>query len=348
MKKLYYIITLILCLFWTGCSDDDNNADETLLKVVSSEVSFDCAGGTGSIDVASSMAISATSTEEWCQVAVDANKINVTVSPNLLISSRTAMVTISAGSEMTQVPVYQLGDIFDTNLTSTDFTAKGGEVTFYVKSNWKVEFEGVDETWLSCNYSAADQQVTITVAPLAEGGKFRSNTIKVKSGTHEVSVTFTQINIVGKYACYINAGKDGYGTCLIEETEKDFLYKVTPSGSAYDAPYYAKYRDGQLAIYFGQYLGPYKDETYPYLYLCAYDKTGHLTWGNSIEYVAPINTVNIEGLMMLVFGDNGSWSGQKVDGFYYGLFTNLLANGGTTSGKGIKSIVDLIWLKIPD
>lgn len=348
MKNIYAIMTLMFCILFVGCSDDDNNTGEQLLKVVASESSFDCHGGAGTIRVESPMAISAGSTEEWCQVAVNENVVNMTVSPNLLIGSRTAMVIIRAGEEETKVPVYQLGDIFDTTLKNADFTAKGGELSFRVKSNWDVSFEEVDETWITCTYSAENEQVTIKAAPLTEGGKFRTNTMKVKSGTHEIPVTFTQVNMAGKYACYTNGGGTAYGTCLIEATETDFLYKVTPTGSAYDAPYYAKCRNGQFVIYFGQYLGTYNNKDFPHVYLCAYDKTGRLVWGNAQEYVAPLKGVNSEGKMSLIFEDNGSWSGYNVDGFYYGLFSDLLENGGSTTGYGVASIIDLVWQKIAD
>lgn len=348
MKKVYIIVTWILCILVVGCSDDDNNTVAQLLKVVASDVSFDCQGGTGTIRVEAPAAISASSTEEWCQVAVSGNEVNLTVSSNLLIGSRTAMVSIRSGEEETQVPVYQLGDIFDTNLKNTDFTAKGGTLTFRVKSNWDVEFEAIDETWLTCTYSKEDEEVTVTAAPLPEGGKYRVNRIKVKSGMHEIPITLTQVNMAGRYACFINGGRTAYGTCLIEETDTDLLYKITPTGSAFDAPYYAKCRNGQFVIYFGQYLGVYNNATFPHVYLCAYDKTGRLVWGSAQEYVAPLDAVYSNGQMILTFEDNGTWGGYHVDGFYYGLFTDLLENGGTTQGYGVSAIIDLVWLKIAD
>lgn len=281
-------------------------------------------------------------------MSVKENTVNITTTPNLLIGSRTAMVRICAGKEEAHVPVYQQGDILDTNLKNTDFAAKGGEVVFQVRANWDVTFEGIDETWITCTYSAEDEQLTVKALPLTEKGIYRENTVKVKSGTREFNVTFTQANVAGQYACFINGGNNGYGTCLVEETPTDFLYKITPSGSAFDAPYYAKCKNGQFIINFGQPLGMIEHDTYPYVYLCAYDKQGRLSWDSSIEYVAPLKTVNSEGKMLLIFSDNGTWGGQKVDGFYYGLFSNLIENGGSTTGAGIAAIVDLVWLKIED
>ena len=34
--------------------------------------------------------------------------------------------------------------------------------------------------------------------------------------------------------------------------------------------------------------------------------------------------------------------------FYYGLFTDLLENGGTTAGNGLAAVIDLVWLKVED
>lgn len=349
MNKIYTILTWMLCIVFLGCSDDDKDTATQLLKVVVSEASFDCKGGTGTIRVDAAGTISAVSTEEWCQVAVSDKVVTVTVESNLLIGSRTAMVIIRSGEEETRVPVYQLGDIFDTDLKSSDFTARGGELTFRVKSNWDISFEGIDETWITCTYSAEKAQLIIKASPLTEGGKFRKNTIKVKSGMHEIPVTLTQVNMAGKYACYYEKGAKGYGTCLMEETQTDFLYKITPTGSAYDAPYYAKCRNGQFVIYFGQHLGTSTaNKDFPHVYLCGYDKEGFLIPNSSVEYVAPLDGLYSDGNMFLVFEDNGSWSGRKVDGFYYGLYTDLLENGGTTKGYGLASPTDLVWLKVAD
>lgn len=343
MRKIYTILTLALCFLLPGCSDDDNNPDRNQLKVSSAEVSFTCEGGEGIITVNSNLPISATSTEEWCQVVVDKTTVNVTVAPNLIISSRTAMVTIAAGEEKTQVPVYQLGDIFDTDLRNADIASAGGEITYRVKSNWEIKVEGVDESWLT--YTLSEDQLTFKIAPLTEGGKYRKNEIKVIAGPNEIPITLTQVNLTGEYACYINKGNTAKGTCVIEETETHMLYKVNPTGSHYDAPYYAKYRNGEFVIYFGQYLGqaPRSDD-YTYVYLCAYDAAGTLSWSNTIEYVAPIDGTK-EGKMQLVFKDNGTWPDQKVDGFYYGLFNNMINQGGSTTGYGLAAIIDLVWTK---
>lgn len=348
MEKVYIIMTWMLCILFAACSDNDNNAGVPSLKVVSSDVSFDCKGGTGSIRMEASSTITAESTEEWCQVAVADQAVNITVPVNKLIGSRSAMVLIRAGKEETRVPVYQMGDIFDTDLKNTDVTADGGEMEFHVKSIWDVEFEGVDDTWITYTYSAKDERMTIKAAPLTEGGKYRADTIRVKADTHEISVIFRQANMAGKYSCFSDGGSNAYGTCLIEKTDTAFLYKVTPTGSTYDAPYYAKCRGGEFVIYFGQYLGKYNNNNYPRIYLCAHDNNpiDHSPLP-SIEYVAPLDAVYSDGQMLLTFKDNGTWRGHKVDGFFYGAFSDFLEKGGKLKA-GFSPILNLVWLKVKE
>ena len=345
MKKIYAILTLMLCITFVGCSDNDDEWGAKL-KVISSDVSFDCLGGTGNIIVESALPITASSSEEWCQVQVEQHKVIFNIDVNLLIGSRTAVITVQSGGEESKVAIYQLGDIFDTTLKDTDFTDKGGTVTFMVKSNWDIEFEDIDESWIACTYSKEEETVTITASPLTESGVFRSNTIKVKAGTHEISPTFTQVNMAGKYNCYTNGGGKAFGTCTIENGDKDFEYIITPKGSPHDGSYKAKVRNGELVIAFGQYLGLY-DYQFPHAYLCAYDKAGYLTWSTSTEYVAPLNGKGVNGEMILVFGDNGTWSGQKVGGFYYALFDKTLEEGGAYKA-GFASATDLVWQKVID
>lgn len=348
MEKVYIIMAWMLCILFAACSDNDNHAGLPSLKVVSSDVSFDCKGGTGSIRIEASSPITAESTEEWCQAAMADQVVNITVPANKLIGSRSAMVLIRAGKEETRVPVYQMGDIFETDLKNTDFTADGGETVFRVKSIWDVELEGVDDTWITCTYSAKDEQMTVKATPLTEGGKYRADTIKVKSDTHEISVIFRQANMAGKYNCYKDNATQAYGSCLIERTDTAFLYKITPAGSTYNAPYYAKYREGQFVIYFGQYLGEFNNPKYPRIYLCAYDSNKRaLNWLTSNEYVAPLDAVDTDGQMSLVFNDNGSWSGHKVDGFYYGAFSDLLEKGGKYK-TGFTPVLNLVWLKVKE
>lgn len=350
MKNIYlYFMALVMGVLIAGCSDDEKNEDVGLLKVVSTEASFDCKGGTGLIVVeAAGQSVTATSSEKWCGVEVQGYKLAVSAKPNLGKSSRTAVIAIKSGGESTRVVVYQLGDIFEALVEDVDFTAKGGTVEFKVKSNWDVEIEVADESWITYTYSAEDELLTVTAAPLEQGGKYRKTQIKLTAGPSERTCTFSQANMAGQYACFLDGGQTTYGTCLLEETDTDFLYKLTPTGSAWDVPYYVKVRKGELVIPCGQYLGLFDYPKAPHAYLTALEVTGkYYNLSNKVEYVAPLDAVDAEGNMLLVFGDNGTWSGREVGGIYYALLTDKFENGGKL-GAQFGSKYGFVWVKIKE
>ena len=67
------------------------------LQIVSSNVTFESAGGTGTIKVNAISEITATSNKDWCTVSVNGDIINVSVIENNDMSGRTAAVTITDG-----------------------------------------------------------------------------------------------------------------------------------------------------------------------------------------------------------------------------------------------------------
>lgn len=334
MKHLYTLFILALCVCFTGCSDDDENVVKQL-KVVSSNVIFEYNGGTGTIEFSSQLPASVETTADWCKASLSNNTVTVTVDANNRAESRSAMVIIKSGDEVTEVPVYQDGEKLITSMKDTQLSDKGEEVTFEYESLLDVKVEGGDSSWLT--YTLGNGKLTIKAAMLKAGK--RESTISLIAGIHKISATFTQIKgIDGEYDCFADLnGKKGapFGTCIIEETENKGEYKITPKGSTVDAPYLARINGNEFVINFGQYLGKINDASAPYVYLCAYDAVGRLSWDSKIEYVAPLGVLNEDGYCILTFKDNGTWKDNHVDGFYYGKFTNLLENGGTTTGAGI-------------
>lgn len=340
MKKIYSILTLLIfSAVLVGCSEDNENTTEPSLKVINANLDFDVNGGTGIIEFFSVQPVTATSSAEWCTVEVSGNKVNVTVAINPRIESRSAMITIRSGNKETEIPVYQSGDILDTTLVEENITfdLEGGETTYRLKSNWDIELSGFED-WIT--YTLEEDMLTLRVDPLPDGKKYRSCSFRLVTGIHDLTYTVTQMdrNIAGEWNCYINGGKTAYGTCVIESTETANRYKVTPTGSAYDGPYYITVKSTNVIINFNQILGPYASNPNENVVLCAYDATGTLTWDTSVEYAAPIAFSEDGNKIILKFGDNGTWSGYHVDGFYYSITSN-----GVPSGNGIAAIVDLVW-----
>ena len=95
MKKITSIFALLLCVFVFSCSNDDDK-ETSSLQIVSSNVTFESAGGTGTIKVNAISEITATSNKDWCTVSVNGDIINVSVIENNDMSGRTAAVTITS------------------------------------------------------------------------------------------------------------------------------------------------------------------------------------------------------------------------------------------------------------
>lgn len=117
MKKITSIFALLLCVFVFSCSNDDDK-ETSSLQIVSSNVTFESAGGTGTIKVNAISEITATSNKDWCTVSVNGDIINVSVIENNDMSGRTAAVTITDGEASTLVPVSQGGCVILYNLNS--------------------------------------------------------------------------------------------------------------------------------------------------------------------------------------------------------------------------------------
>ena len=105
-KLAVYIVTL-LSVFASGCQTDKE--EETVLNVVKTQLDITENGGTGTIFVETNDAITAESDAEWCTVEVSGTEVNVSVTANSELTSRTATVTLFAGNKKTKVPVTQEG-----------------------------------------------------------------------------------------------------------------------------------------------------------------------------------------------------------------------------------------------
>lgn len=330
MKKLYSILlaATILCGLTWGCSDDDENVAAPLLKVVSSEVTFDYTGGSGIIQFASEIPVEVSSSTDWCHVALQNKEVTVTVDMNKRTESRTARVTLKAGNEVTKVPVYQHGEKLVLEKPATTlFSAKGGEISLKCQSVHDITVT-LDTDWIS--YTLTDGVLKLTAQPLGYTGE-RSATCTIEAGVHKEVIKLTQEFwevMEGEYDCF-SAGKP-YGTCTIKKVEEN-VYLITPKGSIIDAPYLATLRGKELVINFGQVLGNINLQGNTYIViLCAFDKQGYLNPSEEVEYVATLGEKNESQKAMLTFRDTGTWQGYHVEGFFYGCYDkdfNFSGNG---------------------
>ena len=142
------IIFLILCLY--GCEYEKYRSfEESQVAIEKSNVIFTAAGGTGTIEIATSAQFTATVDQTWCKLSISGKIITVTVEPNRSALARSANVSIKSGDKInfvpvTQTPVY----IHLDNYNPLIFSANGGTIAFPYESDASVTVKtGV--AWLS-------------------------------------------------------------------------------------------------------------------------------------------------------------------------------------------------------
>lgn len=329
-KILNILITIVLLILFSGCSNDDEKSLVGALKIVKSDVLYLPEGGTGSIILETAQPFEAVSNVSWCVVSVSGTTINLAVSPNLSVISRNALIVITADNNRYQVDITQMGDMADSNITGDHrFSLLGGVAEFEVNTirDYTVSTEG-GEGWLTYTDNKKGKiQVKVAAGPydLAES---RTGTVTVSIGSVKWTGTFEQLPLAGEYVIrYIRNNATQEGICRLDITDTPDTYNVrylsgVPITNGNGLPGKALFKDGKLAFPMGsQFLGYMNVENYGNvpLYMYAYCKSGSIVLGDDLQYIAPL-VLNAEKQLELTFGDNGVWTEDgslTVDGFYY-------------------------------
>lgn len=113
MKKILSLMAFaVTMMIFTACGDDNDwyqPSSERVLEVTSANVTFSPKAQVGTIVIKSAEALAVESNEAWCVATVDGNTVKVDVTWNTAIESRNAVVKVTSGDRMVQVPVHQDG-----------------------------------------------------------------------------------------------------------------------------------------------------------------------------------------------------------------------------------------------
>lgn len=192
MKKIFSLLIMTLCLFLTGCSDEENDTTVPELGIDNSGVIFKAAGGTGTIELKAPGA-TATADQDWFTVSLSGKTITVTASPNNSITGRTGQVIIEQNGLKRSVPVTQTGNKApDPEVTEILLPIEAGETVILVDSD--MPFTAATEAdWLSTRVSGDS---LILKATDNRAQPIRKTTVTITSTIFKVSVDVTQDGIV--------------------------------------------------------------------------------------------------------------------------------------------------------
>lgn len=190
MKKLSYLIIILLGLFTAGCDSDDTDG---LLEfyILKSNVCFTAAGGDGTIDIAAPGAFTTSSTADWCTVTSAGSQLKVSVSANPELTSRTALVKITCAGETLSVPVTQAGSILILEASELTFKTVAGRYAYPIGNNvaeWRVEVPTGNE-W--CTASANGDSLIIDLTTNTRGTD-RKTILSIVTGNISKEISLTQ------------------------------------------------------------------------------------------------------------------------------------------------------------
>ena len=166
MKRFFYLMitALAACLAFSCTPEAKQPEAADTLKIVRAESTIMPDGGSCSLEVEASQAVTVTTDKAWSSVSVSGKTITVTAEPNLTNESRYCFLTIKSGAKQLYFSVLQYGEVLDGLDALGDITApaEGRTNTSPVLANIQVSFD-VDQAWI--HPSIEDGKLIIVVDP---------------------------------------------------------------------------------------------------------------------------------------------------------------------------------------
>ena len=197
---------------FSSCENEEGHGYEIAdnIQIVSNNISFDANAQSGTVEVIAPGAVTVKCDAPWVTTSVDGSIINVTVTRNLSLEGRNAVLTIMSGSEKKNITVAQRGYVFDLDFGGAT-ELKLGDAAFSkaypCKSTLDLEIS-TSASWLTAVYS--DGKLTISAEENNTGNPRKGYIIySFGPGTEEQTVTVMQCEKSDMYGDYYFAFNDG-------------------------------------------------------------------------------------------------------------------------------------------
>lgn len=200
MRKYLNITLAVLAIALLAACNKEKPVEDTSVKlsVLNSQVTFNCQGGEGTIQVEAEGAVSATSDRFWASVSVNGKTVSVHVDPWGKLESRYAKVTIRSGDEKTDVAVLQTGVTLSFEglslLDETTLMGEAGTYRFPFVSEGDLTVTS-DNDWLSVRVE--DGEIVVVTKDNPDKA-VRHGSIQCAYGEASSSVDFVQYPIFEK------------------------------------------------------------------------------------------------------------------------------------------------------
>lgn len=347
MKKILYILCIsLISISFFACSDDDDKVVEEL-SVIEATTVFEAKGGTGSISLDNiGSGLSATSDVSWCVPAVSDNRITFTISENLDIEGRTALITIKSGNNEVLVPIIQTGLLL--LISDKEVYAKYNEAAEFkisiLKSNASYNV-AADAEWIKFNVS--NNVITINIDANTSS---REGELTITSGTKVEKIKVVQglcdfDELLGDWTLF-------YTNSSGARISRDVVLSTKENGTSYtltsipitgtitgDLTLSFDENKNNIVLNNSQFLNT--SSSY-YVYSHSWDPiSGYYTWAADAPYIS-IYSIKEDGKHIITFEANEYSSNITVNG----LLIYAWKTETPTSGQGAGSYAQMNYLEL--
>ncbi len=333
MKKLLNILILSLCVWLTGCNDDDT--DISLLKVVQSDATFKAAGGEGFIKIEATGSITASSDADWCIIKDVTNEIvTFDVKENYDYPGRYAQIVIRNEESNQKVAVTQEGAIIIYDENDLEQATGNEESSLIIALTgsfpFKVTIPEAARNWLS--YELVEEGIRFDFKKNTTNAA-RGTLVQITNGTRTASYVLMQYdaeNLLGSWvATFIRNwqgnSESGRGPATIKTGEKDGTYLISfPNSSIFPMTLTATYENHGFKIAAGQYQSETEvenetDGTKTTLYIYSGLASTYYSYWSTSQSVNLAPSMS-NGEIVLTLHDNGSVAGVTIADLLLGFF----------------------------
>ena len=325
MKKLLSIFSIaVMLIAFSSCENEEGHGYEIAdnIQIVSNNISFDANAQSGTVEVIAPGAVTVKCDAPWVTTSVDGSLINVTVTRNLSLEGRNAVLTIMSGNEKKNITVAQRGYVFDLDFGGAT-ELKLGDAAFSkaypCKSTLDLEIS-TSASWLTAVYS--DGKLTISAEENNTGNPRKGYIIySFGPGTEEQTVTVMQCEKSDMYGDYYFAFNDGstgalqYFPSTITGVNSDgeaglFLQFNISSTAVMTLPLGWDDTNKVINITNAQFMGMY-GSTY-YMHNIVWDETtGYINYGVYNFQDAAVDVLD-DGTVYAEIVDNGTWGSNTA------------------------------------
>lgn len=332
MKRIYFFLMTLPLIFLVACESGEGDY-ETMktINVVSTDLTFQPSGGTGTVVVEAQGSVTAVSSRPWCTATVNGGTITVTVSEYDGLDNRYADILITSGKETTRVTAHQYGLYFLLPEAEDSYHVEdlNGSVEIpLTHNNYEPETEA-DVDWLSASY--ADGKVIIKAADNTTG-LLRSGNITI--GTKKIAIEQWSFDNVfaGEYYWVGTTTATGSKVDTMKVNFKDydpesgtFTMDFPDEKVAFVTQFNEK--DFSFKVSGGLYCGEtiHKDAT-AYIYTIVYG-SGYVSWSSSYYVSFTLAIDKATGKYQAPMVDVGTWANRDITSIQFELFKSHTLNG---------------------